>query len=151
MTYSADNVLQIAMQMERLGQILYESLAHRSDNEQITALAAKLVEEEKKHLWTFQRMYYSLSIDRCGPKMTEEQLTTAAGKFYKLILPSIGEVRRIALSEDTSRVLAMAMQMESDSIAFYLTMTASPGDASVIRNIVEEEKKHLAALRKLIY
>lgn len=147
MTFSADNALQIAMQMERLGQILYESLAARSNNEQIKTFASKLAEEEKKHLWTFQRMYHSIPIDQCGPKMTEDQLIAAAGKFYKLILPTTGEIHKLAKSADIPNVLATAMQMESDSIAFYLTMTASAGGASIIREIIEEEKKHLAKLR----
>lgn len=150
MTYSADNALQIAMHLEHLGQIIYDSLAQRTSNTQIADLAASLSEEEKKHLWTFQKMYHSLEISKCGPKMSEELLIETAGKFYKLILPSFDEIRKIALSEEPPKLIALAMQMESDSIAFYLTMTAAPGDVSLIRDIVDEEKKHLASLRKLL-
>jgi len=148
MTQSAEYTLQIAMQLERLGQTFYQSLAAGCGNAEISALAAKLADDEKKHLWSFQRMYQAIPIDRCGPKLTEDQLTAAAGKFYKLILPSAEEVRKVAIDGDITKVLAMAMQMESDSIAFYLGMTASPGESAVIKNIVEEEKKHLRMLQE---
>jgi len=150
MTYSADNALQIAMQLERLGKTIYDSLAKRSTNRQIADLAAVLASQEKKHLWIFQKMYHSLPINHCGPAISEQQLIEIAGKFYKLILPTFTEIRKIAISQDTSKLIALAMQMESDSIAFYLTMTADPGEAAIIREIVEEEKKHLASLRKAL-
>jgi len=150
MSYSADVALQIAMQMERLGQTFYESLATNCGNTDIAVLAAKLADDEKKHLWKFEKMYHSIPLERCGPKMTQEQISNTAGKFYKLILPNIDEVRRVAAGGDMLKVLALAIQMESDSIAYYSSMTpVVRPDAAYLLAIVEEEKKHLAALREL--
>jgi rubrerythrin len=149
MSYSADNALQIAMQMERLGLTFYNSLAARCSDTQIVALAVKLADDEKKHLWKFERMYHSIPLERCGPKLTEDQLAADAGKFYKLILPTADEVSSVATSGDMVKVLAMAMQLEADAIAYYLSMTpASKEETAIIRGIAEEEKKHLALLRE---
>jgi rubrerythrin len=56
-------------------------------------------------------------------------------------------VRRTILKGNFTDVLKMAMQMESDAIAYYagLPPTVS-SDAVVLRAIIEEEKRHLAAL-----
>jgi len=148
MSYSADNALQIAMQMERLGQTFYHSLAQGSGDAKMTAFAAKLAEDEKGHLWKFEKMYHSLPIEKCGPKMSDDQIIAAAGKYYKLILPDADEVRKIASSGDMVKALAMAMQMEADAIAYYESMTpVSSEDAAVLKAIVNEEKRHLAMLR----
>lgn len=147
MSYSADTALQIAMQMEKLGKIFYQALADSSQNAEIAAIAAKLAADERKHLWTLQRMYYSLPIDQCGAKLTEEQLEAAAGKYYSLILPTADEVRQVAQEGDMAKILAMAIQMEADSIAYYSSMAGTVGsDAAVLKSIVQEEKKHLERL-----
>ncbi|MGD0785739.1 MAG: ferritin family protein [Sedimentisphaerales bacterium] len=147
MPHSADYALQIAMRMERLGLTFYESMAAGAGNAPIAAVAIMLAEQEKHHLWTFEKMYHSLPLEQCGPKLTEDQITAAAGKFYKLILPTADEVRQVALSGDTAKALQMAMQMEADSVAFYSNMTpAVKSDIAVLQAIIEEEKKHLGVL-----
>jgi rubrerythrin len=148
MSHSADYAMQIAMQMERLGNTFYNSLAKGCGDAKITAFAAKLAEDEKNHLWKFEKMYHSLPIENCGPKLTEDQIAAPAGKFYKLILPGAGQVRQVALSGDIVKALAMAMQMEADAIAYYSSMTtASSEDVTVLKAIINEEKGHLAMLR----
>jgi rubrerythrin len=149
MQYSADYSLQVAMQMERLGQTLYQSLAAGCGNTQIAAMAARLANDEQRHLQTFERMRNSLSADQCGPRLTEEQLTATAGKFYKLILPDAREVLRVATSGDMVKVLEMAMQMEIDSVAYYSSLTSVGGiDTAVLKAVIQEEKNHLSTLRQ---
>jgi rubrerythrin len=148
MPHSADYALQIAMQLERLGQMFYHSLAQSCGDEKLAAFANSLAEEEKKHLWTFEKMYHSLPIESCAPKLTEGQIASTAGKFYKLILPGSAEVRQVALSGDIVKALAMAIQMEADSIDYYSSMTpVLKEDIIVLKAIIAEEKKHLAKLR----
>jgi rubrerythrin len=148
MSYSADNALQVAIQMERLGQTFYQSLAAGCGNAEIAAIAAKLAGDEQKHLQTFERMRNSLGAEQRGPRLTEEQLTATAGKFYKLILPAAHEVRQAALGGDIIKVLEMAMQMEVDSAAYYSSLTPIGGiDAAVLKTIIQEERSHLTTLR----
>ncbi len=148
MPHSADYALQIAMRMEQLGITFYKAMAVGAGNAQIAAVATMLAEQEKHHLWTFEKMYHSLPREQCGPKLTEDQITATAGKFYKLILPTADEVRQVALSGDTAKALRMAMQMEADSVAFYSNMTpADHSDIPVLKAIIEGEKKHLGILR----
>lgn len=148
MPHSADYALQIAMQLERLGQMFYHSLAQSCGDEKLAAFANKLAEDEKKHLWKFEKMYHSIPMESCGQKLTESQIADTAGKFYKLILPGTAEVRQVASSGDTDKALAMAIQMEADAIAYYASMTpVFPEDTAVLKAVITEEKGHLAKLR----
>ncbi len=148
MPHSADYALQIAMQLERLGQMFYHSLAQSCGDEKLAAFAEGLAEEEKKHLWTFEKMYHSLPMESCGPKLTQDQIAATAGKFYKLIMPGKAELQQIALSGDIVKALAMAIQMEADTIAYYSSMTpVFKEDTAVLKAIIAEEKRHLAKLR----
>ena len=147
MSHSADYALQVAIHMERLGITFYQSLAAGCGDARIAALAAKLAEDEKKHLWIFERMFHSLPIEQCGPKQTEDQIAATAGKFYKLILPTAAEVKEVALSGDVTKALKMAMQMESDAVAYYSSMNPAVGsDSAVLKTIIQVEKNHLSAL-----
>ncbi|MGA2916208.1 MAG: ferritin family protein [Sedimentisphaerales bacterium] len=148
MKNSSDYALQVAMLMEQRGLTFYQSLAEGSDNPEVSALAARLAAEELRHLQTFENMRNALPADQRGPKMTEEQITAAAGNFYKLILPTADKVREVAIGGDTAKILTMAIQMEMDAVAYYGNMTADfRSDADVIKAVIEEEKKHLNLLR----
>lgn len=50
MSYLADYALQVAIQMEKLGHNFYQSLSAGSGDVQITTIAAKLADDEIKHL-----------------------------------------------------------------------------------------------------
>jgi rubrerythrin len=148
MSYSADNALQVAMQMEQLGQTFYQSLAAGCGNAQIATLAAKLAGDEQRHLQTFERMRNSLGAEQRGPRLTEEQLAAVAAKLGKLILPAAVEVSQVALGGDMVKVLEMAMRMESDSVAYYSSLTPIVGiDAAILKAVIQEERNHLTTLR----
>lgn len=149
MQYSADYALQVAMQMERLGRTFYESLAAGCGNVQIAAMAAGLAKAEIRHLQTFERMRNTLPAEQQNPRLTEEQITATAGKFYKLILPDAAEVRQVAIGGDMIKVLDMAIQMEIDSAAYYTNLISAGGiDTAVLKAVIQEEKNHLVTLRQ---
>ena len=146
----ADYALQVAIQMENLGRTFYKSLASGSGNAAVSILANKLAGEEEKHMKVFEDMRNLLPADERGPKMTEDQIAATAGKFYKLILPSPEEVRQVAVSGDAKGILKLAMQMESDSIAYYSNMVSTVGSSvGVLKAVIKEEEKHLAILREI--
>ncbi|MFA5293627.1 MAG: ferritin family protein [Phycisphaerae bacterium] len=147
MSYLADYALQVAMQMEQLGQTFYKSLSAGCGNAKIAALAGLLAREEENHFLTFEKMRNAIPAEERGPKMTEDQITAAAGKFYKLILPSPADVRKVADSGNVANALDMAMQMESDSIAYYSSLLSVVGrDGAILKAVIKEEEKHLAIL-----
>jgi len=147
----ADYAIQVAIQMENLGHTFYKSLAAGSGDTKVAVVAARLAADELKHLQTFENIRNSLPAGERGPKLTEEQVIAAAGKFHKLILPTAHEVQSVALSGNMKEVLQMAIKMEVDSIAYYSNLLSAVGkDASILKKVIDEEKKHIVTLKDYI-
>ena len=78
MKLTADNLLQVAMEMERTGRTFYESLALERGRGEIAILATLRENAEKEHIETFDRIRDSLPPQQCGPRLTEAELIAAA-------------------------------------------------------------------------
>ncbi len=150
MTYPTDRALQIAVEMERLGQTFYESLAKGCANAAIAALASDLARAEKQHVVVFSRMIEGLPPVLRGPKLTEQELYAAAKELRVDIMPGSAVVRDAVLEADLGKVLEMAIDMESKAVGYYTGQSfgAEGVDSAALSRIADEEKKHLKVLRE---
>jgi rubrerythrin len=150
MTYLTDRALQIAVEMERLGQTFYESLAQGCGDAAIAALALDLARDEKRHVAVFTRMLEALPPELRGPKLTEQELFAAAKELRVDIMPGAATVRDTVLAADIDKALDMAIDMESKAVAYYTgkSFGAEGIDSAALSRIAEEEKKHLKVLRE---
>jgi rubrerythrin len=150
MTHPVDRALQIAVEMERLGQTFYESLAQGCGDAAIAALASDLARAEKRHVADFARMLEALPPGLRGPKLTEQELFTAAKELRVDIMPGAATVRDAVLGADIGKALDMAIDMESKAVGYYTgkSFGAEGIDSAALSRIAEEEKKHLKVLRE---
>jgi rubrerythrin len=148
MKYAADHALQVAIEMERLGKTFYESLAAGCGHAGIEVLATTLAKDEGKHIEIFTRLRDALPPDQRGPKVPEKELFSAAKELSKKIIPSAGEVHDAVLLSSLHKALDMAIEMESDAVAYYSGLASGTAglDAAVLTSIADEEKSHLRAL-----
>jgi len=149
-TTSGDKALRLAMQMEEIGRIFYEAFAEGCGKADMADLARRLAGQEQDHYRTFRRMREALAGGgRPAPggaeAAAEEEL------LRKHVVPEPAEVRRVALAGNAADALDLAVRMEEDSVRFYsaLRADAAPADAEAIDRIIDAEKGHLAALRRL--
>jgi rubrerythrin len=151
MSHPADRALQIAVEMERLGQTFYESLAQGCADPAIAALASGLARAEKQHVAVFARMLEGLPQGLRGPKLTEQELFAAAKELRVNIMPGAAAVRDAVLEADLGKALDMAIDMESKAVDYYTgkSFGAEGIDSAALSRIAEEEKKHLRTLREL--
>jgi rubrerythrin len=150
MKYAADHALQVAAEMERLGQTFYESLSAGCGNAGIAALAARLAKDEKQHVAIFKRMRDALPPVHRGPTLTEEELFAAAGELRNTIMPGAQAVRKVVLAADLSKALDMAIKMEAGVVAYYSGLASGIAglDAVALTKVTDEEKGHLSMLQK---
>ncbi len=150
MTYPADRALQIAVEMEWLGQTFYESLAKGCGDAAIAALASDLARAEKQHVAVFSRMLDGLPPALRGPKLTEQELFAAAKELRMDIMPGSAAVRDAVLEADLGKALQMAIDMESKAVGYYTGQSfgAKGIDSAALSRIAEEEKKHLKVLQE---
>lgn len=150
MTHPTDRALQIAVEMERLGQTFYESLAQGCCDAAIAALASDLAKAEKQHVAIFGRMLEALPPGLRGPKLTEQELFDAVNELRADIMPAPVKVRDAVLESELTKALDLAIDMESKAVAYYTSQSfAAKGiDSAALSRIAEEEKKHLKVLRE---
>jgi rubrerythrin len=150
MAHTADHALQIAVEMERLGQTFYKSLAEGCGDAAIAALALDLARAEKQHVVVFTRMIEALPPGLRGPKLTEQELLATAKELRVDIMPGAAAVRDAVLTADLGKVLDMAIDMESKAVDYYTgkSFSAEGVDSGALSRIANEEKKHLSVLRE---
>jgi rubrerythrin len=150
MNYPTDRALQIAVEMERLGQTFYESLAQGCGDAAIAALALGLARDEKLHVAVFAHMLEALPPGLRGPKLTEQELFAAAKELRVNIMPGAATVRNAVLGADIGKALDMAIDMESKAVDYYTgkSFGAEGIDSAALSKIAEEEKKHLSTLQE---
>ncbi|MSM40964.1 MAG: rubrerythrin family protein [Geobacter sp.] len=148
---TANNTLQIAVEMERLGRTFYESLALGCGHAEIAALATSLAKAEEEHIETFVRMRNALPPDQRGPKLADNELFAATEVLHKKIIPSAKAVHKAVQAPDLLKVLDMAIEMETRAVDFYSTLLydVTGLDAAVMAEIVDEEKAHVRMLQEV--
>jgi rubrerythrin len=148
--HAGSDVIQMAMEMERIGRSFYLALASACGNSQVAALCVRLAEEEQVHQSQFRELLGHFAGTCAGWRLTREQLEQAAELARSQVIPDPADVRKAALGGRVQDALAMAIQMERDAILFYDRLrSVVPGADSALVAIIEQEKSHLAALSAL--
>jgi len=147
---NSNDVFEMAMGMERIGKDFYDALAAASDNAQVRDFCATAARDEATHLAAFRKMRDEWARSDKASRVPPEAPEALAALAKSRIQPDPAAIRKVAIGGSLKDALAMAMQMEQDSINFYKELLAPlPGSAKVIRGIMAEEEKHLRGLRAL--
>jgi rubrerythrin len=153
MPFNADEVFEMAEQIERNGGIFYRAAAEKfpSMSEVLLALAAM----EDQHEKTFANMRAELS----GTELEEPVFDPDGQAQMYLRVMADGHVfdikadpvEQLAYKNTPEDVLKMAMGIERDSIAFYVGLKeAVPRRAGKdkVDDIIKEEMSHIVTLNE---
>jgi rubrerythrin len=146
-TFSADELFQIAMELEEMGQLFYEALAASAGDVHMVDLFHRLVAQEAEHYRKFKRLREEYAGRR--KELTLEEREFAQKLLNSRVIPNSEEARRMARSANASKALDLAIEMEENSIAFYRELTGGvePKDRDTLRQIIQEEQAHVVTLR----
>jgi rubrerythrin len=150
--FSASEILDIAMGIEKNGAAFYQAMSQKTDNNDTRALYEYLMSEEKKHLTTFQNMKGS-----AGKYHSPESYPGEYMQYLKSLIDSTiftDEIRAketAAKTTDELEALDIGIQAEKDSILFYseIQNIVTESDRHVVYEIINEEKAHLRQLSEL--
>lgn len=148
-TFNAEQVLKIAMELEKTGQVFYEVVASGCtwENQRVAKLLIRLAAEEEDHLRDFERMLGEL-VRRTGHTLTPllpQQQQYVMEMLNEQIIPDPIAARRKAGDCTVAEALDLGIAMERASVAFYtgvLLTDADEQDAAVIEEIIAAERKH---------
>ncbi len=148
--YNADEVFEIAEQIERNGAAFYRAAAASAPPDARDFLL-RLAKQEDEHERTFAALRAEIvrqaSVAEDTDGVVAAYLRALAGQYVFLKQQAPDEALGGATTLD--EILVQAIQKEKDSIVLYLGLMdvlADEADRDKIRRIVREEQKHLTEL-----
>ncbi|MBW1678646.1 MAG: ferritin family protein [Deltaproteobacteria bacterium] len=147
--FSAGEVIEIAIQIEKNGLSFYRSLAKSTDQEDLRSLFNHLASEEEIHLMDFQSLYDSLKTYQ--PHITDEEEYYGYIKMLadmNIFTKKEGVDSVIKKIKELEEALDVAIGFEKDSIIFYTELIdlVQGSQKKAVKEIIRQEKGHLRKL-----
>jgi len=143
--------VKIATAMEQSGLDFYARAAEKTADPYVKKMFLRLAAEERGHLTLFEDLQKKLSQEPRSPAAEDDE--TAAYVQHLVESHVFSEkgtpARLLAEAADDIAALAVGIRAERDALLFYQEMinfTDSQAAVAAFEQIVEEERRHLAAL-----
>jgi len=149
--FTLDDILEIAMQMEKNGEAIYNSAIKKTGNEPLKTLLKWMANEEASHCRWFadQKNKFPLEMDEALlKKMAPKALQNMMGE-KTLALEDIDFAKITTASE----LLKTFIAFENDTILFYELLEMFVQEKTVLKGlkqIILEEKKHVKELESMM-
>ena len=152
--FTAAEALEMAMEIEKNGQVFYEQVAARSTDPQVKEIFADLAVQEQGHYRVFAGMLESAGPVPDLPAAGYDEYRTYAQAALDSALFA-GPDKALALArqaEDRETALRAALGFEKDTLLFFYDLRDMVGEAEqqLISRIINEEKKHLRRLAAML-
>ncbi len=152
-SFSAYEVFEMAVQIERNGQRFYREAAKKSRDGRLRDLLLKLAQMEADHERTFAKMQGKLS-GEAAPEILfdpndEVGLYLRAAADTQVFNVYRMQPRAVAEMADSREVLQAAIQLEKDSVVYYLGIRDAVPERlgrSDVETIIREEMSHIRLL-----
>jgi rubrerythrin len=152
--FTADQALEMAMEIEKNGEIFYKKAAEKIEDPETQALFEDLAKQEIAHYKTFQRLAGDV---KSAPSPQGEAYDQYEVYLHVALENALfaGPEKALALAEkaqDRETALRAAMGFEKDTLLFFYDLREMVGekDQETIAAIIREEKRHLRRLSKLL-
>ena len=156
-TFNADEIYNIAEQIERNGQQFYSDSAQRVSEPVAKQVLQDLANMETKHLKTFQDLHAKLS------EQAREEITWdpdgQAGLYLKAAADShvfktnVDPTSLLKNNSDAREILELALQFEKDSVIYFLgvadVVPEHLGKADVL-GLAQQERNHIVLIQKTL-
>lgn len=150
--FSGNELLNVAISIERRGMTFYDIMAKSADNEVARAVFEALVNMEREHITIFEDMIDEIGLSHVPESASPEY----SGYLQALIEDSVFTddmiTSEMATQADSDiKALELAISAEKDSILFYYEMKElMPKQVyPVIERVILEEKSHLQQLTEV--
>ena len=154
-TFNADEVFEMAEQIERNGATFYRETGAKSTDQQVKNMFLRLAAMEDSHLQTFQQMRKTLGDQEKGGTTFDPE--GEASLYLQALADDRGfegmKGRNVKLTgkESTRELLEIAINAERNSILYYVglkEMVPTDTGREKVETIIREEVGHAAELRR---
>lgn len=149
--FSIEDILDLAIQIEKNGEMVYRKAAERTSRESLASLFQSLAHEEVRHAEWFSDLKDKVN------KTTEDPRLEEMGK--KVLQGILGDqtfsLKEAGLEkmEEVEDVLKAAIEYEEDTALFYEMIRSFLEDKETLRHldaIIEEENRHITLLQEAL-
>jgi rubrerythrin len=149
--FTAQEILDIAIRLEKNGETAYRDAIERNPNSPLSTLLEWMAEEEVEHARWFGELKKALEEDRTNPIMEEMN--------RELVQEILGDqtfsLKETDLSsiEDPELLIDRFIEFEKDTILFYQMLQPFIKDETAskhLEKIVAEENRHIEKLQKFM-
>ena len=153
-TFNADEVFEMAEQIERNAGRFYREAAAKTSDRQVKNLFLNLAGMEDGHLRTFQEMRKGLSDQEKGGTTFDPD--NEAVMYLQALADSKGfegmrsPTQKLTGQESPRELLEIAIGAEKNSVLYYVglkDLVATEIERDRLETIIREEMRHLADLR----
>lgn len=147
--FNADDIFEMAEQMERNGAKFYRSAAEAVTNQQAKDFLIRLAEMEDAHEITFSQMHSTLKDNEKGATVFDPE--GEAVEYLRALADTRVFFKKEIDTTSMEAILKDAITAEKDSIVFYLGMRdAVPENMGRhhLDDIIKEEMGHIQLLSK---
>jgi len=152
-TFNADEILEMAEQIERNGAKFYRDAAKRASDQKVKQRLLDMATMEDGHLKTYQEIRKGLNawekeeivFDPDNQSVKYLQAMAEARGYEGKITPS----KELTGSETVKEILEIALNSEKESALFYLglkDLVPERAGREKIENIILEELSHITTL-----
>lgn len=149
---SAEELINLAIDIERRGVAFYDTMARSTGNEAVSTIFKLLVKMERQHVNLFENMLTDM-----GQSAPLDGYTSEHAAYLESLAENAVFTDDAATSDMVDKMekdveaLEMAIGAEKDSVLFYYEMRdiMPPPSRSAINNVIAEEKTHLSQLTRL--
>jgi rubrerythrin len=154
-TFTADEIFEMAEQIERNGAEYYREAAQNASDKDIKQMLLSMAAMEDGHLETFQQMRKELSGREKEPivfdpdnqgAMYLQAMADARGMEGRM-----SPTKKLTGNESTKEVLDIAVNSEKDSVVFYLNLkdlVPVRAGREKVEQVIMEELSHITSLLK---
>lgn len=148
--FSAADVAEAAINIEKMGQVFYTKAAENAANDDARSFFEGFVVEEQKHQKIFEDLQQRLGgVELPAWSSAEEYMEylKALVENHGIFTSELSE-KEMAASKDLSEAIRKAMSFEKDSILFFMEMKELVPDSEkgLIQECIDEERSHLRML-----
>jgi rubrerythrin len=150
--FSGDELIKIAIDIERRGISFYDVMAKSTDNEMARAAFDGLAAMEREHLVVFQNMLAENRADRTENVLEQQYPGYVQALIDEAVFSNDLITSEMAMQADNDiKAIELGITAEKDSILFYYEIkeNLAPRDIPVMERIIAEEKSHLQQLSEI--
>jgi len=156
-TFNADEVFEMGMDIEKNGEAYYNKAAELASDPQVKKVFEYLAGEEKTHWETFKQLRDELSGETSTPTVIDPE---GVNNLYlealvkSRLFSNVEEAEKVAAdAPDAVAALNAALIFEKDTILFFSTMRSMTREdlgADKINLLIAEEQKHIIRISEEI-